>query len=236
MEHSLELFFYKSPAYLFGGPVPILRSPPYRLPWSHNSPSEFRTHTSWHLSSLKCAYHILTCIQYKLDKIYILSVLINWKFLRQRLNCVLLWIPLPPPCNTNEYSVYSRRSKKKVVKETMRCKRKNTGIWFKKMYLNTRLNIISPWATLPIWALLQEIFPTQGSNPGLSHCRQILYHLSHPGSPRILEWVAYPFSSRSSQPRSQTGVSCLAGRFLTSWATREANMSHSFLNLWKKGE
>ena len=28
-------------------------------------------------------------------------------------------------------------------------------------------------------ALLQGIFPTQGSNPGLLHCRQILYHLSH---------------------------------------------------------
>ena len=35
-------------------------------------------------------------------------------------------------------------------------------------------------------ALLQGIFPTQGSNPGLLHCRQILYHLSHQGSPRIL--------------------------------------------------
>ena len=32
-------------------------------------------------------------------------------------------------------------------------------------------------------ALLQGIFPTQGSNPGLLHCRQILYHLSHQGSP-----------------------------------------------------
>ena len=31
--------------------------------------------------------------------------------------------------------------------------------------------------------LLQGIFPTQGSNPGLLHCRQILYHLSHQGSP-----------------------------------------------------
>ena len=39
-------------------------------------------------------------------------------------------------------------------------------------------------------ALLQGIFPTQGSNPGLLHCRQILYHLSHQGRPRILEWVA----------------------------------------------
>ena len=32
-------------------------------------------------------------------------------------------------------------------------------------------------------ALLQGIFPTQGSNPGLPQCRQILYHLSHQGSP-----------------------------------------------------
>ena len=47
-------------------------------------------------------------------------------------------------------------------------------------------------------ALLQGIFPTQGLNPGLSHCRQILYQLSHQGSPRILEWVAYPFSRESS--------------------------------------
>ena len=31
--------------------------------------------------------------------------------------------------------------------------------------------------------LLQEVFPTQGSNLGLWHCRQILYHLSHPGKP-----------------------------------------------------
>ena len=32
-------------------------------------------------------------------------------------------------------------------------------------------------------SLLQGIFPTQGSNPGLLHCRQILYHLSYQGSP-----------------------------------------------------
>ena len=32
-------------------------------------------------------------------------------------------------------------------------------------------------------SLLQGIFPTQGLNPSLSHCRQILYQLSHKGSP-----------------------------------------------------
>ena len=71
-------------------------------------------------------------------------------------------------------------------------------------------------------SLLQGIFPTQGSNPGLLHCRQILYQLSHKGSQRILEWVAYPFSSGSAQPKNQTGVSCIAGRFFTNWAIREA--------------
>ena len=39
---------------------------------------------------------------------------------------------------------------------------------------------------------------------------------------RILEWVAFPFSRASSQPRDQTQVSHIAGGFFTSWATREA--------------
>ena len=38
----------------------------------------------------------------------------------------------------------------------------------------------------------------QGLNPGLPHCRQILYQLSHKGSPRTPEWIAYPFSRGSS--------------------------------------
>ena len=76
-------------------------------------------------------------------------------------------------------------------------------------------------------SLLQGIFPTQGSNPGLPHCRQILYQLSHKESPRILEWVAYPFSNRSFQPRNQTRVSCITGRLFTNWAMREGiGLSH----------
>ena len=49
-------------------------------------------------------------------------------------------------------------------------------------------------------ARLQGIFPTQGVNPSLPHCRRILYSLSHQGSPRISEWVAYPLSRASSEP------------------------------------
>ena len=66
----------------------------------------------------------------------------------------------------------------------------------------------SPWNSpgqnfgVGSFSLVQGIFPTQGSNPGLLHCRQILNQLNHRGSPRILEWVAYCFSSRSSQPRN----------------------------------
>ena len=43
---------------------------------------------------------------------------------------------------------------------------------------------------------------------------------------RILEWVASPFSRGSSQPRDWTQVSCTAGGFLTSWATKEAHFHH----------
>ena len=63
-------------------------------------------------------------------------------------------------------------------------------------------------------SLLQGIFPTQWLNPGLLHRRWILYQLRHKGSPRILEWVAYRFSSGSSRHRNQTGISCFAGGFL----------------------
>ena len=47
-------------------------------------------------------------------------------------------------------------------------------------------------------ALLQGI--VQGENTGVLNCRQILYHMRHQASLRILEWVAYPFSKGLSQP------------------------------------
>ena len=76
------------------------------------------------------------------------------------------------------------------------------------------------------WAafLPTTVFTTQGSNPGLPHCRWILCQLSHKGSPRILEWVAYPFSRRSSQPRNRTRVYCITSGFFTLWAIREAQV------------
>ena len=82
-------------------------------------------------------------------------------------------------------------------------------------------------------ALLQEIFPTQGSNPGLPHCRWIVYHLSHQGSPRILKWV-YPFSRESSQPRNRARVSCATGGFFTSWATTGTSLVRALITFYLK--
>ena len=51
--------------------------------------------------------------------------------------------------------------------------------------------LLCPWTSpgknsrVGCHALLQGIFPSQGSNPGLRHCTQILYCLSHQGSPLI---------------------------------------------------
>ena len=62
---------------------------------------------------------------------------------------------------------------------------------------------------------------TQRSDLTLQLCRWVLYHLSHQGSPRILEWIVTPFSRGSFQPRDQTWVSRIAGRFFTVRATKE---------------
>ena len=81
-------------------------------------------------------------------------------------------------------------------------------------------------------------FPSPGdlSNPGLPHCRWILYQLSHKGSPRILEWAAFPLPRGSSQPRSWTRVSCTADGFFTNWAIREASplTGDGFVSLWTR--
>ena len=54
-------------------------------------------------------------------------------------------------------------------------------------------------------SLLQGIFQTQELNPGLPHCRQILYQMSHKGSPRILGWVAIPSPAGLPNPGIELG-------------------------------
>ena len=54
-------------------------------------------------------------------------------------------------------------------------------------------------------SLLHGTCPIKGWNPGLPHCRQILYQLSHQGRPRILEWVSYLFSRNLPDPGIELG-------------------------------
>ena len=69
-------------------------------------------------------------------------------------------------------------------------------------------------------ALLQGIFPTQGLNSGLPHCRWILYHLNHQGSPR--KWVGNLSLLQGIFPTQESNWILLHSRwFFTSWTTRE---------------
>ena len=84
-------------------------------------------------------------------------------------------------------------------------------------------------ASLPQWTW-SEVKVTQ-SCPAL--CDPMDYTVRGILQARILEWVAFSFSRGSSQTRDQTQVSCIAGGFFTSWATREArSMDVSLSTFW----
>ena len=87
-------------------------------------------------------------------------------------------------------------------------------------------------------SLLQGIFPTQGLNPGLPRCRWTLYQLSYKGSPRILEWVAYSFSSLSFWPEIKPGSPALQADSLPtelwSWPNHVISLKPAILT-WEWG-
>ena len=70
-------------------------------------------------------------------------------------------------------------------------------------------------------SLLQGIFPTQGSNPGLPTLQVDSLPAEPPGKPKITGVGSLSLPGESYQPRNRTGVCCIAGRFFTSWATSE---------------
>ena len=129
---------------------------------------------------------------------------------------VLLVSPLNSTLLSTKY-MYERVSEShSVVSDSLRCQ----GLYSPWNSLGQNTEVGSP-------SLFQGIFPTQGSNPGLPNCRWILYNLSHKGSPRILEWVAYSLSSGSSQPRNQSGVSFIAGDSLPTELSGKPKYMHS---------
>ena len=66
-----------------------------------------------------------------------------------------------------------------------------------------------------------SVYAESESHSVVSLCNPMDYTVHGILQARILEWVAFHFSRGSSQPRDRTQVSCTAGRFFTSWASRE---------------
>ena len=69
-----------------------------------------------------------------------------------------------------------------------------------------------------VWLCFYEVKVAQSY---LTLCNPMDYTLHRILQARILEWVAFPFSRGSSQPRDWTQVSCFAWRYFTNWATRD---------------
>ena len=90
--------------------------------------------------------------------------------------------------------------------------------------------------------ILEFLSPGDLPNPGMEpHCGWILYQSSHQGSPRILAWVAYPFSSRSSQPKKGSNQGLLHCR----WIPYQLNYQDTYVQfhiswvsslMWKYGD
>ena len=79
--------------------------------------------------------------------------------------------------------------------------------------------IVASW---PAYRFLRRQVMWTWTWKSLSHSLQLHGLLHGILQARILEWVAFSFPRGNSQPRDQTQVSCIASRFFTSWATREA--------------
>ena len=71
-----------------------------------------------------------------------------------------------------------------VISESESCSVVSDSLWPHGLY--SLWNSPGQNTGVDSFTLLQGIFPTQGSNPGLLHCRQILYQLSHQGSPHVI--------------------------------------------------
>ena len=141
-----------------------------------------------------------------------------------------------------ESSCQGRRCKRHrfdpwVGKIPWRRKRQSTSIFLLgKFHGQMSLVVYSPWGHKELdsnW-VPEHMHQQEGGEPSGSLKMSLSWWADHLWSDpmdypvhgilqaRILEWVAFPFSRGSSQPKDQTQVSHIAGRFFTSWATREA--------------
>ena len=102
------------------------------------------------------------------------------------------------------------------------------GAWWTTFHRDTKSQ-----TQLNIHAFKVKLKVTQSC---LTLCNPVAYTIYGILQARILEWVAFPFSRESSQPRDFTQVSRIAGRFFTSRATREALMPSNILQIQTRTE
>ena len=84
----------------------------------------------------------------------------------------------------------------------------------KHIYVYAYMLVSCIWLSVARWTVAYQ------APLSMEFSRQEYWSILHFYS--VLEWVAIPFYSESSQPRNWTHVSCIAGRFSTIWVTREA--------------
>ena len=110
----------------------------------------------------------------------------------------------------------------------------------KVVQLCLTLRLYSPWnspgqnTAMGSLSLLQGIFPTQGSNPGLPHCRQILYQLSHRGgSKQMLLLLSRSVVSNSVRPIEGSPLSSSVPGILQARTLEWVAISFSSAWKWK---
>ena len=102
--------------------------------------------------------------------------------------------------------------------------------------------LYSPWNSpgqntgMESHSFLQGIFPTQGLNPGLPHCKEILYQLSHQGNSKYILSPPCGMWDLSSLTRDQTRPPALEAQSLNHWTAREVSNTYSegktWVNIW----
>ena len=113
--------------------------------------------------------------------------------------------------------------KKELIKKRLRINNQKGKNQLRPHGLYSPCNSLGQNTGMDSHSLLQRIFPTQGLNPGLPHCREILYQLSHKGSPRILAWEPIPSPEDLPDPRIEMGSPALQADSLPAELSRKPN-------------
>ena len=127
--------------------------------------------------------------------------------------------------NSHSKASYLKRQQVSILKITVWGRAGSFGCKWKKSEKMTRISFLQLTHSYTHTQAHTHIIITSHRLPFLFKrkswhvCTRFTH--SHPGwaENRRLEWVVYPFSRGTSQPRNQTGVSRIVGRLFTSWAT-----------------